>query len=210
MLFSQSKVAHTLTTTVQNGKEHASEVGSLLQLAAVVQSQLLHTRGELVAQARHIVLSVNLTGNTLEPGPQLRRSLSPRSCWQSGALFLADPGDCCLVQHQIRELAWLHGCHVTLKYDVVCHVDSLMSRSPLKTHHASLNCSKLAFSHEPRNIQPIEPHTNPLFSHTLCVFPQNIHKNALLRRGINQGHQGATGGIKGHQLSVSQGFRGIS
>ena len=97
-----------------------------------------------------------------------------------------------------------------LKYEAVCRVDSLLSRPPLKTHHASLNCSKLAFSHEPRNIQPIEPHTNPLFSHTLCVFPQNIHKNALLRRGISQGHQGASGGIKGHQLSVSQGFRGIS
>ena len=98
-LFLQAKAAEPLAKPVHSGTKDASEINSFLQLPTLFQAKLRHTRRQLPTQANHVMLSVNLTGNALEPGPQLYWGLFPRPRWQCGALFVADPGDCCLVQH---------------------------------------------------------------------------------------------------------------
>ena len=51
---------------------------------------------------------------------------------------------------------------------------------------------------------------NHAFSHVLCVSPPPTRKNTIFPRGISQGYQGVSKGIKGYQLPVYMGLWGIS
>ena len=60
-------------------------------------------------------------------------------------------------------------------------------------------------SHQTHGLQ-----RKPAFSHALCVSPQQVRKNTIFPRGISQGYQGVSRGIKGYQLPDYMGLWGIS
>ena len=81
---------------------------SFLQLASLLTVQGLYTARELPAEAGNVERIVDFTNDAFETLRKQCVGLTPWLPWQCLPLFISDPGDCCFVQEEIRELPGLN------------------------------------------------------------------------------------------------------
>ena len=81
---------------------------SFLQLAPLLSVQSLYAARELPAEASNVEGLIDVTNNAFETLRTQCMGLTPWLSWQCLPFFISDPGDCCFVQEEIRELPGLN------------------------------------------------------------------------------------------------------
>ena len=76
-----------------------------------------------------------------------------------------------------------------------------MSSFEFMTHPVTVNARNMRFHLDTQ--KTTYNHVSLVFSHAFYVATQDGRENAIFLRGISEGHQGASRGIRGHQLPIS-------